>query len=510
MPDTVFEGFYGGAAGGGKSEVLMMLPIARQFLQHPRFKGLILRRTYPELEREMILRSHMYYPAAGGTYNEEKKRWKFPSGAIIQFGYAEHKEDVRHYDTDEYSYIAFDELTSFMQSQYIYLAISRCRTPDSTRLPAIVRSASNPGNIGHAFVRSRFVEPNSAGYHIIVDKYTGLKRIFIPARVDDNPHIDPGYASRLRGLPEAEMRAKLLGDWWTFEGQVFDDWREEPFPGEPDNARHVIRGHAGAVPAWWPKIIAGDWGFTAMTWFGFGAITPDSRLVVFREYACKNTKISTWATDIGRIARELDNLKLVVLDPSAWHNRGDEKTVAEQFEQYSGLRPLRADNDRIGGKILLQEYLRWLAKPALRFAQENFNNDLALEILRKFGTVEYGKYLAQFEPEKPETNLPKLQVSEQCTELRKCIPLCIYDDKNKEDVKEFDGDDPYDGIRYLIKAADYYLASSTAEAVRREKIAAACSQLETNGDQTAFYRRMEKLERTAREVHAVKRFQRVA
>ena len=115
IPDTIKEAMYGGAAGGGKSEALLNLPLVREFIAHPRFKGIIFRRTYPELESELITRSESQglYSACGGRYNKEKRRWVFPSGSIIQFGHLEYDSDVRKYDSAEYNYIAFDELTSF-------------------------------------------------------------------------------------------------------------------------------------------------------------------------------------------------------------------------------------------------------------------------------------------------------------------------------------------------------------------------------------------------------------
>lgn len=127
LPDEVFEALFGGQAGGGKSEVLLNLPLARQFHQHPRFKALILRRTSPELEREIVSRSEVdgLYKACGGEYNGQHKRWKFPSGAVVQFGHCEHEKDVKIYDTAQYNYIAFDEVTSFTPYQYEYLTYSR-------------------------------------------------------------------------------------------------------------------------------------------------------------------------------------------------------------------------------------------------------------------------------------------------------------------------------------------------------------------------------------------------
>ena len=173
LPDTIFEALYGGQAGGGKSEVLLQLPLIREFHQHPSFKGIIFRRTLPELEREIILRSQSdgYYKACGGDYQDQKKRWRFPSGAILQFGHLEHESDVKIYDTAQYNYMAFDECTSFTAFQYEYLAYSRCRSSNQN-LPSIVRSGTNPGGISHNYFRKRFVEPCREGGKIISEVRT--------------------------------------------------------------------------------------------------------------------------------------------------------------------------------------------------------------------------------------------------------------------------------------------------------------------------------------------------
>lgn len=503
LPDTLFEGMYGGAAGGGKSEVLLVLPVARQFYKYSSFKGLLLRRTYPELERELILRSQEYLPQTGAIYSDSKKRWTWPAfGSHLQFGYAEHEKDVRRYDTAEYNYIGFDELTSFTEFQYKYLAFSRCRSKADSGLPAMVRAGTNPGNVGHGWVRTRFVEPAPLGYVVLRQTFSDgktLGRIFIPAKATDNPHIDPNYITRLQMLPIAERLAKLDGDWWTFTGQVFDDWRIQPFADEPENACHVVA--PSEIPAWWPHVLAIDWGYAALLWAGFAAISPERRIYLYREYTCKQTKVSTWAVDLSKLVKQDGgNFVDIVLDPSAWHNRGDEFTIAQQFEKCSGLQPRPADNDRLGGKILMQEVLRWKPQPTKKvLATESFDMEKAEWLRRNKGTAAYESYMDQFVPEVLETNIPVLQVFDTCSEFIRTIPLCVYNDPNKlglnkEDVAEFSGDDPYDGGRYLMKACMRYLGAAVREGERREEVAAVCRDAETSKDLTSFYMRMANLE----------------
>lgn len=499
LPDEVFEGMFGGAAGGGKSETLLMLPIARQFYLHPRFKGLLLRRTSPELERELIVRSQVegYYKGTGASYNDQKKRWNFPGGGMVQFGHVEHDKSVSIYDSAEYNYIGWDECTSFTPYQYEYISFSRCRT-SADNLPAFVRSGTNPGGVSHSYFRKRFVEPCPAGNKIIkeIRRFNGKDietlLAFIPSKVSDNPHLllaDPQYIDRLYKLPEADRYAKAEGDWWKFEGQVFDDFREIRIPSEPENACHVVEPFE--IPYYWPRVLSIDWGYIAMIHAAWHAINPSpntkypGKIYTYREYRAKKEKISTWATNLRRIS-EGEELADVVIDPSAFGRRGDEFTIAEQFAQHFGRQARPADNDRIGGKLLIQELLRWKARPPRYKPKEGYDSDLALRIRRMRGEKALEEYMNLFRPDKTEEFLPKWLIFNTCEEIIKVIPLCVYDSDDKEDVAEFSGDDPYDNVRYGLKACQFYLDRGKEEQQQEADLARICSLVEQGGSLTQY------------------------
>src|SRR5271157_3433792 len=531
IPDTVFEGLYGGAAGGGKTEVLLMLPIVKKtkldkpLYTHPRFKMLYLRRTFPELDNEVIPRSKEFYTAAGFyPFQDQKKRWTHSSGAIVQFGHCEYEKDVAKYDTSEYTIIVFDEATSFTPYQYNYLTFSWCRTA-SPDLTAFVRSGTNPGNLGHSYFRKRFIEPCKTGNVIlretreILGKSQTILRIFIPSKVQDNPHLitnDPGYVARLNKLPEKDRAAKADGDWWAYSGQVFGDFRENHITGEPANALHVVDPFP--IPLYWARILSIDWGYSAMMIAGWYAINPvpspqfPAKVYKYREYTALKTNISTWAEHVRKLSGN-EIITSFVLDPSAWGHRGDEYTIAEQVMQYTGMSPKKADNDRISGKLLLQEYLRWVPRPA-SITPEKFDHETAQKIYEKGGYKAFQDYQDLFKPQEIENLLPKFQIFDTCTETIKTLPLCNYkkdkdkpstssdDEGNSEDVEEFRGDDPYDETRYGIKECQFYLENGKSEHARIEQVAKICSVVEQGrpspSQLTHFYRQMADLEASER------------
>lgn len=513
VPKTVFELLGGGAAGGGKTDLTILEDPTLQYTEHPKFKSLILRRTYADLEKEIIPRSQEWYAPAGATYNETKKRWVWPSGAITQFGHAEREQDVRKYDTAEYNTIKWEEATGFTGFQYLYLSLSRCRS-SSPDLPAFVRGYTNPGNVGHGFFKKRFVDPWRGGGRIIIDKVTKQKRIYIPFKGTDNPHLlinDPGYLKRLEGLPEIERRAKLGGDWDAYEGQVFSEFRVLHLADEPINALHVIK--PALIPDWWPRILCIDWGYEAMTFAIWAAISPSGRVYVYRTWFWLRTKIEVWSKECLNLSIGEEFVDAVICH-SADQHRGEDKTIYDQVnEAFDGKIVFRlGDRDRIGGKNMIHEYLRWEQKPQLKLLEVTYDAKLAARILRIQGEQRYYEYLALFAPPDIEGFIPKLQIfshsypqtSRENKELIDVIPSCVPDEKNPEDVAEFPGDDPYDCLRLLVKCAYRYVEKSASEFERRKKLQEVIDALVKTQNQTAFYRQMEKLEAETGEYYAVR------
>lgn len=501
IPDEVFEALYGGAAYGGKSFILTLLPIIKGWHKYEGFRAIVLRRTFPDLERENIRLTKKYFPMTGGIYNEAKHFWHWPEyHSYYDFGHIQHTKDVKRYDSAQYNYAFYEELTHFEEAAYMYLVGSRIRPSDAGCNVAVARSGSNPGGIGQTFVYNRFVRPNELGGKIIRDSKTGLLRTYIRALIQDNPYgmeYDPQYGDKLELLPEAEKRAKKYGDWHAFKGSVFTTFRPIPFAGEPDNALHVIEPFT--IPEWWPRILSIDWGKRAMCHAMWAAISPNKRVYIYRERTWKGRDIPYWASEIREINDEINEVPIyTIVCGSAWQERGTE-TIAEQFQRYSGLAPSSSENtpgSRVSGLQTVHDFLRWENKVPLRSKEEFYDLALANSIWRNYGEEALKKYKSQFYDEVNEENIPILQIFNTCEVLIDTIPMCIYDEDKTEDIAEFDGDDPIDNLRYLCKGIrkllDGDLGNHMELAIRKAEI---IRTLESTQDMTRYYRQMEAIDK---------------
>lgn len=503
QPDGIKEAMYGGGAGSAKTDVLLLYGICHGWHNNPAFKQVFLRRSFPELRNEVIPRSRQIYHRFGATLNKSDMAWTFPrpdqagsgyanAGAMIFLGQCENEDDVHKYDSMEINLFTPDELTSDTEYIYLYIGFTRVRTSDLT-LPAIIRAAGMPGGIGHTWVSKRF--PKAAPHGTVIRGRGGNLRIYIHATLADNPHIDPGYKQSLEALPEAERRAKLYGDWDSYLGQVFDEFRDRQYPDEPENACHVIPEFQ--IPDWWPRIVVGDWGFAAMTYIAFAAISPQRRVYIYRELFWTKTKIEEWAPYVKELI-ELESPRVIRFCRSAGKELGLEHTIQEQISNALG-RPveLTANNagSRVAGKQLIHEYLRWKPKHAtVKQKLQQYSEETAMWILRNRGMKDYRSYLHSFDDPEPENNLPKLQIFGTCPVLIEAIKACSYDKKNVEDIAQFEGDDPIDTLRYLVDTAENYLDTAEGELKLVQKREALVAKLAASQDWTAFYRNMHVLE----------------
>lgn len=271
------EAMYGGAAGGGKSDALLMA--ALQYVDHPNYSALILRRSFRDLNQAdaIMTRSQSWLRGTRARWNGNDYRWTFPSGATLTFGYLKTLTDKYQYQGTAFQYVGWDELTQFPEQDYRYL-FSRLRRLEGSTVPVRMRAATNPGGIGHEWVRRRFIEPGAA------------HRVFVPARLDDNPSLDKTeYLEALAEL-DATTRAQLEKGVWVrdAEGLVYH------FSDE----RNVV----DAAPDCPNKLLALDFGVTAPTSFNIlGWRDHDPTVYVLRSWKVRDLAPSEAAEEVIRL-----------------------------------------------------------------------------------------------------------------------------------------------------------------------------------------------------------------
>ena len=409
---------FGGAAGPGKSYVLrwalveLLLTWAGQGYRNVRV-GLFCE-DYPSLMDRQISRIKREFPSWLGVLKESRDEgFAFHldddyGGGIIAL---RNLADPAKYASAEFAAIAVDELTKNNRQTFDDLRF-RKRWPGIEHSPFL--AASNPGSVGHAWVKKLWVDRDFSGDDSRFDPDSFL---FIPARAGENPYLPQSYWDTLNSLPSDMRRAMLEGDWNVFAGQVFSEWRRD---------LHVCRPFP--IPPEWTRWMGIDYGFAApfcALWF---ARTPDKATVyIYRELYETDLSAREQARRI-RLASGGENIQLRLADPSMWARRegrsditpkGPRATVGNSFAQeYAQERILlsRANNNRLAGKNWVHEALAWLIDPAKRIVP------------------------------------PRLQVFETCTNVIRTLPALPYDRINSEDVDTDAEDHAYDSLRYGLGA----------------------------------------------------------
>ncbi len=379
-----FETLFGGAAGGGKSYG-QLIDAFLYALKYPKSAQIIFRRTFPDLEKSIIRKSLEVYPKEAASYNSSKHTWTFKNGSIIDFGYIDNEKDVYQYQSAEYDVIRFDELTHFTEYMYIYM-ISRCRGANS--YPKFIKSSSNPGNIGHSWVKARFIDVGSPNeiHEITTEGGEKTTVIFIPSLVQDNIFLlnsDPDYIKRLDLLPEKERKALKYGDWDIFDGQFFNEFRRDI---------HVIEPFE--IPTTWRRFRTRDYGLDmcAVLWI---ALDYDMNAYVYKELYESDLIVSKAAKKINDMTNE--SIYCDYAPPDLWNrNRDTGKSTVDIFAE-SNQYLTKSDNNRVQGWLAVHEWL-------------------------KLYTDEQGQLNS------------KLKIFNNCTNLIRTLPAVIHDEKNPNDV----------------------------------------------------------------------------
>lgn len=446
---NVDEVFYGGQAGGGKSEGLLMFALKRR-IECPGSVGLMLRRTFPELDKSLIRKSKQYF-SPYAKWKEQKRLWQFKpqfGGGIQEFGYSVNDKDVDQYQSAEYDDICLDEGSHFTEYQYTYLS-SRLRPRGEWK--TLMRIASNPGNIGHQWLKARFVDPARDKIVKFFDEEEGTfkARYFLPATLGDNTLMSEmkrkEYRAWLNALPEAEKLMLRDGDWDFVPGAAFPELHRKT---------HGYDRREIPVPSYAKIIMGFDWGFgkpfsVAWYWTDY-----DERLWRFAEWYGWNGKpdqglrmassqIARGILDREKVMGIQDRIAHRPSDPSVFGKKPNLKggglgpSVAEMMAN-EGVYLSGSDNDRLMGKSQFHERLR---------------------IPMTGDIVEPG-----------DEERPMLMIANQCEHFWRTVPVIPLDDKNIEDVDSDAEDHDYDQTRYVLMSRPINPIAAKPELSYPEKI----------------------------------------
>lgn len=451
------ELLYGGAAGGGKSEWLL-IEATTVCLENPGVEVALFRRTYEELEASLILRSQALIPKELAVYQAGRKRWVFKNGAILWFRYCAREADVYRYQSAAWVMLGLDEATHFTEFQYKYLT-SRVRSR-RRGVKVKIRLASNPGNVGHAWVKRRFIRPDPIDTGgVLVQPYMTwrpmppadrpsqkmMSRCFVPAKAQDNFALmasDPDYYWRLQALPEDERKMLSEGDWDVWKGQMFGEFLAEKRV-LPHDLELIAAGLAPGVVIPWHVIPDASWepppgavihfsvdyGYAAPWAVHFHAVLPGGRTVTFKEfYMTRKRDVEQarllrayvekkWQEQKDRGVPKW-NLVWGVMDRSMWGSRTEQ-----------GL-----------GKSIAEVYIEEFAQP--------------LGILLKPGStdrharVQRVKAALSAAPD----GFPWWQITAACPNLVRTLPELPHDPDDPEDVDTDAEDHAYDEVGLFWQA----------------------------------------------------------
>lgn len=399
---------YGGARGGGKSWA-MRRKFVMLAMNYDGLRLLLLRRTMQELRENHILplQAELYGYA---RYKTDEKCFLFPNGSRLVLGYCDNENDKLQYQGQEYDVIGFEEATNFREEWMVFIAT--CLRTTRTDFSPRIYYTCNPGGVGHGYIKRLFIEKSYR------ENENPADYIFIPAKVYDNKvlmNADPDYVARLAALPPEKRKAHLDGDWNVYEGQVFEEFRDDPEHYLDRQWTHVIEPFA--VPESWTRYRSFDFGYAKPFSVGWWAVDFDGRLYRILElYGASSPDVGVkWSADeifseISRVEREHPQLAgrriFGIADPAIWE-KSSGISVAEIAEKYRVYFD-KGDNKRIPGWMQVHYRLRF-----------------------------------------DENGIPMMYFFRNCKAAIRTLPMMQYDEHHPEDIDTALEDHACDEIRYM-------------------------------------------------------------
>lgn len=410
------EVLFSGGRGSGKSDALLVDLL--RYVNNPKFRGLILRRTMPELKDLIRGAKELYFQAIPNCrWKEQEKTFIFPSGASVDFGYLDTVDDVERYRGQEYTWLGIDEISQLPDIDWFYRLKGSIRTTDPT-MRCKIRATTNPTGVGRNWIKEYWIDkgaPNTTITEEIDSPFGKLKltKKWIHSSIKDNPALlaSPQYVAMLSTLQEPLRSAWLNGDWDAVEGMAFPEFRRDA---------HVVTPFQ--IPSNWLKFRGIDWGFASQACCLWLAQDWDGNIYVYREYAdngeiAKREMRGAVTADIfARRILELEygeNVRYGVMDASCWAKKGDPgPSIAEAMEMQGCFwrQSDRSAKQREAGKLEMHRLLK----------------------------------------ADPVTKKPKIFIFNTCKELIKCLSSLPVDEKNPEDVDTTANDHAWDALRYAL------------------------------------------------------------
>lgn len=373
---------YGGARAGGKSWVVRF-KACLMAMARPGIKQMIVRRSYPELNENHILPLRELL-AGVARYNDKEKSIFFPNGSRIKFSYCANPGDELQYSGQEWDIIYLDEAQQLSESAFNAI---RATNRGVNEHPKRIYVTCNPGGVGMTWIRRLFIERDFS------EEENPDDYVFIQALVTDNLALmesDPDYIKHLESLPPAQRAAWRYGDWYSYEGRFFAEFK---------NDSHVVEPFP--IPSHWRRYRAIDYGLDmlAVLWI---AVDEMGFEYVYRELhepglvaAEAARKIVSYSVNDDGTPEKIDD---TFAPPDLWSRTKDSgRDIAELFAE-NGVWFTRANPERIGGWQLLKEHLRSVSSPD------------------------------------GEGEVPRLRVFRSCHTLIKHLQMLEFDDKRSSDA----------------------------------------------------------------------------